>query len=88
VTGERRTRQPGRYPNRRGPVLSSPIRADVRLTDSQGFTRRFSTWQDVHAWMGSAEFTRESGAVTSIRIIAQSTQAGGAAKNPGERPEP
>jgi hypothetical protein len=64
-------------PNRRGPILSAPIRADVRLTNSEGFTRRFQTWNDVSAWLASPEFIKGSPAISSMRLINQASQGGG-----------
>jgi len=63
------------WPQRRGPILSTPIRADVRLTNNEGFTRRFSTWEDVSAWLASPDFLKGSPCVTSVRVINQAAQA-------------
>ena len=63
---------------RRGPILSAPIRADVRLSNAEGFTKFFRTWDDVHTWMASPGFAMSSAGITSIRLIHQAAQAGGA----------
>jgi hypothetical protein len=63
---------------RRGPILGAPIRADVRLTNSESFTKFFRTWNDVSAWLASPEFIKGSAAISSMRLIHQAAQAGGA----------
>jgi hypothetical protein len=69
-------RNPKSFP-RRGPILSAPIRVDVRLTSNEGFTKRFGTWEEVTAWLASPGFLKGTPAVTSIRIVHQRVQSGG-----------
>ena len=73
---------------RRGPILSAPIRADVRLTNSAGFSRRFENWESVAEWLASASFLKGTPNVTSVRIVCQQVQADAvrrpAATGPGD----
>jgi hypothetical protein len=59
------------------PRPSSAVRADVRLTNGKGFTRRFGTWDEVRAWLGSPEFIKGTPAISSVRLIHKAAQAGG-----------
>jgi hypothetical protein len=76
--------RPGHAYRRSAP--GAPIRADVRLTNNKGFTRRFSSWENVAAWLTSNSFLGGSSAVTSIRLVhiaAQADTAKRAAAAPG-----
>jgi hypothetical protein len=69
-----RTSRPGRQP-RYGPrIFVLRIRADVRLTSSEGFTKRFETWEGVAAWLTSPDFLKGSAAVSSVRLVHQAAQ--------------
>jgi hypothetical protein len=59
-------------------VLAAAIRVDVNLTTaSSGTTRGFGTWGDACAWLASFLAARGPD-VSSVRIVHQAAQAGGA----------
>jgi hypothetical protein len=60
----------------RSPVRAAAIRADVRLTNSEGFTKRFTTWGEVSAWLASPDFLKGSAAVSSVRLLHYDAQTG------------
>ena len=79
MTTHREHRMSARRPRSRGPFPAAAIRADVRLTSGDGFTRYFSAWTEVAEWLGSPGYLAKSGTVSSVRLVHSAAQPGGGA---------
>ena len=70
------------HPRRPRGTGGAAIRADVRLVDGEGFTRRFQNWTEVANWLTSPSYVKGSPAVSTIRLVHVAAQA-----RPGGRTE-